>query len=266
MTSELASPTVTLFFITFNQRDIAAQTLLDVVAQDYAAACLHIVVLDDGSSDGSFDALTEVAAAVGGRCEIIRGQHGAHYRSAALWNSCIAAAPSHTEIFVQVDDVRLRSDFVRRHVDWHRIGPDFIVTGAKFEGPEETWDLSTCRRHSLASLGGHAAYDVPPTAIWGASLSYRRRLLERACDQPCERPYDELMTGYGHIEVELALRLVKAGGRTVYDPSVGVFHRDHDTANEFQRGLDRDSLKRAGLERNAAYICSKHGLTELPRW
>jgi GT2 family glycosyltransferase len=266
MTQPSRSPRVTLFFITFNQRDIAMRTLQDALAQEYPASKLEIIVLDDGSSDGSYAALLKASRAIA-RVKIIPGTHGLHYRNATLWNQCIAAAAPDTEVFVQVDDVRLRRDFIEQHIKWHREGLSHIVTGAKFEGPQETWVLQTCRRHSLAGPRGTAAYDIPPTAVWGASLSYPRRLFDVACSQAFERPYDELMTGYGYHEVEFALRLQKAGACTVYDPAVGVFHRDHDKFLERrQRGLDRELLMETGLERNAKYICTKHGLSALPRW
>jgi glycosyltransferase involved in cell wall biosynthesis len=266
MTESSDTPKVTFFFITFNQRDVAAKTLQDALAQDYPPSRLDIVVLDDGSTDDSYQTLVETGARANNRLKVIAGQHDGHYCSAALWNRCIATAIPDTEVFVQVDDVRLRRDFVRRHVDWHRLSSNLIVTGAKFEGRDETWELSACRRHSLAGPGGRAKYDIPATAIWGASLSYPRRLLKAACSQPSERPYDELMTGYGHHEVEFAFRILKAGGRTLYDPSVGVFHRDHDRLVEQERGLDREALTERSLEQNARYICVKHGLSTLPRW
>ena len=261
------TPNVTLFFITFNQREIAVQTLEDALVQDYPASKLEIITLDDGSTDGTYASLLEAASGQVGRIKVIAGTHQAHYRSAALWNQCIAASSFETEILVQVDDVRLRPDFIRRHAEWHRRGINHIVTGAKFEGRDETWALQACRRHSLAGPGGSARFDVPPTAVWGASLSYHRRLLEAACSEPFERPYDETMAGYGHHEVEFAFRLLRAGGRTVYDPAIGVFHRDHDPIIEReQRGLDRKVLMERSLAENAKYICAKHGLKALPRW
>jgi glycosyltransferase involved in cell wall biosynthesis len=266
MTQFSETPKVALFFITFNQRDIALQTLRDALAQDYPASQLEIIVLDDGSTDGSYAALIESSDAIG-RVKIVAATHEAHYRSAELWNRCIAAAATDSEVLIQVDDVRLRRDFVRGHVEWHRHGINHIVTGAKFEGRDETWELQACRRRSLAGPGGRAGYDVPPTAIWGASLSYPRRLLNAACSQPFERPFDETMTGYGYHEVEFAFRLQRVGARTVYDPAVGVFHRDHDPLLERQqRGLDREMLMERSLAENARYICAKHGLNTLPRW
>lgn len=266
MTPSSDPPKATLFFATFNQREIAVRTLQDALVQDYPASKLDIIVLDDGSSDGSYGALIGTASNARNRVQIIAGQHDADYRSAALWNRCIASAALDTEIFVQVDDVRLRRNFVARHAEWHRRSPNHVVTGAKFEGPQETWELKACRRHSLAGSGGSARFDVPPTAIWGASLSYPRGLIETSSTQPFERPYDETMTGYGHHEVEFGFRLQKAGARTVYDPAAGVFHLDHDPLLDQERGFDREALMKKSLAKNAHYICVKHGLDALPRW
>jgi GT2 family glycosyltransferase len=266
MTDVAAYPRTTLFFITYNQRDIAVATLRDALAQDYPAAQLDIVALDDGSDDDTAAALCAAASGARNRFELIVATRQADYRSASLWNRCIAAAVCDTSIFIQVDDVRLRPDFVAQHVKWHRDGVDRLVTGAKFEGPAETWALSACRRHGLARAGGTARHNVPPTAIWGASLSYPRKILPAACANPAERPYDETMTGYGHHEVEFAIRLNKAGAELVYDPAAGVFHRDHEPVAERRRGFDRQQLVERGLAENARFICTKHALDALPRW
>lgn len=259
-------PRVTLFSTTYNQRERAVETLRDALAQDYPEDRLRIVMLDDGSSDGTIAALREVAAEASSRVTLIEGRHDADYQSARLWNRCIAAAAADTEILIQVDDVRLRSDFVASHVGWHRLGRPHIVSGAKFEGPEETWELAACRRSSLAGQGSGPRVGVPATAMWGASLSYPRWLAEAASRSPSERPFDEAMSGYGYHEVELAYRMQRAGGLTVYDPAAGVFHRDHDDDGEQRRGFDRRQIVERGLAENELYFLSKHRLAQLPRW
>ena len=266
MTGGAEIPKVTLFFITFNQRAIAVATLRDALSQVYPAERLDIIALDDGSDDGTFAALRAVASGHEHRVRLVADTHEANYRSAALWNRCISMAAPDTDVFVQVDDVRLRPDFIMQHVKWHRDNAPHVVSGAKFEGPEETWQLSACRRRSLAGPGGSARRDVLATAMWGASLSYPRRLMTESCSRPTEQPYDEAMTGYGYHEVELAYRLQIAGGRTVYDPAAGVFHRDHDPVAEQRRGLDRQNLVKQGLADNANFFCVKHGLDALPQW
>ena len=181
------------------------------------------------------------------------------------WNECIAAAAP-SEVLIQVDDVRVRPSFVERHVGWHESSGLTLVTGAKFEGENEMWDLATCRRAHLAGVDGSARETTAWTAVWGASMSYPRTLVQAVWREPFDRPFDERMTGWGFHEVEFAYRAVQAGARVIYDPGVGVFHQNHSSRNDLGRGLDHDRQQALGAERNRAYVRSKHRLPALPRW
>lgn len=259
-------PFVTLFWATFNQKDRALRTLSDAYALDYPKDRYEVIVIDDGSIDGTPAAFREAARDSPFRVELIAGVHQIDYHHSRLFNACIAEAHPGTEVFVQVDDVVLRTDFLRQHVKWHVLGQPYVVSGAKFEGPEETWDLNRCKRGSLAGPGGGPSLDVPYSAMWAASLSYSRLLADKASTSVHERPYDERMIGYGHHEIEFAYRLERAGGRLVYDPASGVFHPDHLPVAEKERGFDRDRVVAEGLARNATFIREKHGLAEISRW
>jgi hypothetical protein len=76
------------------------------------------------------------------------------------------------------------------------------VTGANFEGDQETWDPASCRRARLGGADGWARELTAWTAVWGASLSYPRTLVAALRRDPFERPSDERMTGWGFHEVD----------------------------------------------------------------
>ena len=194
---------------------------------------------------------------------MIHANHDGHYLNALRWNSCIAAARDDTDVFIQVDDVRLRTDFIHQHVKWHVNSAEYVVTGAKFEGEDETWELASCRRARLA--GPHGAPNrVNYLAAWGASLSYTYSMVRKVWHAPYDRPFDERMRGWGFQEVELIYRMEMQGALVVYDPSAGVFHRNHLQSRELGRGLDRDALVSQGYELNERYFRKKHSLDELP--
>jgi glycosyltransferase involved in cell wall biosynthesis len=257
---------VTVYSITYNQCEIVSRTIRGLFNQDYPQDHYEIVVLDDGSNDDTLRTLNGLAQQSPVPLRVIACDHEADYLSARRWNQCLAAASPQTAVFIQIDDVRLRPDFIRQHIKWHAQGPQFIVTGAKFEGPTETWDLKACRRGRLAGPGGVAAEVEVFTAVWGASLSFPRTLMEKVSQPPFEMPYDERMTGWGFHEVECAYRMKKAGARIIYDPAAGVFHQDHTAETEARRGLSRDKLVSKGIESNEQYLLKKHGLDKLPRW
>jgi hypothetical protein len=196
----------------------------------------------------------------------LRREHDADYLNARRWNECINAATPETQVLVQLDDVRLRPDLVRRHVSWHLDGVMRVVTGAKFEGDEMTWDLASCARGRLVSTGDAPRAGVPWTAVWGASLSYPYTLTQALRREPYERPFDERMAGWGFHEVEFACRAVKAGAEVVYDPCAGVFHRSHGPRNDAGRPIDHTRERARGGDRNARYVVEKHELGRLPRW
>jgi len=264
--AESPVPTVAIFTMTYNQGDLIGDVLGDLLKQDYPEQSFEVIILDDGSTDDTQAVLESVAESGPVVPTILYCPHERDYMNARRWNQCIAAASEDAEVFIQVDDVRTRPDLIRQHVKWHQQGNPTLVTGAKFEGPAETWEFSACRRSSLAGTGGSPAPVAAFTAVWAASLSFDRRLLKAVWSEPHDRPYDERMEGWGLHEAELALRMQKAGARIVYDPSAGVFHRDHTPVTEGRRGLERERLRREGEAANARYLLAKHELQELPRW
>ena len=259
-------PFVAVYTLTYNQCETIRLLAHDLIRQKYPVERYEIIILDDGSNDGTLEKLASLVMRCSVTVKLLHYQHKDHYLSARRWNQCIQAAESKAEVFVQTDDVRVRPDFVTQHVKWHLGQDDWLVTGAKFEGDSVSWDLSKCRRRLLAGLDGTASEIVACTAVWGASLSFTRRAMDRVCCPPHDMPYDERMVGWGYHEVEFAMRMQRMGVRLVYDPAAGVFHRNHTKAIEAKRGLRRDELIEDGEERNVRYVLAKHGLRELPRW
>jgi GT2 family glycosyltransferase len=256
---------VTVFTITYRQREKVIQLMEDLARLEYPTSRFEVVVLVDDGHDGTFDAVSAESTAMPYALTPLLRQHEADYLNAKRWNECIAAADPATEVFVQVDDVRVRPDFLHQHLKWHH-ETGAVVTGAKFEADEETWDLAACRRSHLAGPDGEASTVSAWTAAWGASLSYPRTLVEEVTARPFDMPFDERMTGWGLHEVEMVYRMTLAGADLIYDPAAGVFHQNHTAVSEATRGIDRARAVEEGYRRNEEYVCAKHGLSSLPRW
>jgi glycosyltransferase involved in cell wall biosynthesis len=259
-------PFTTVYTITYNQCDAVKMLLADLKRQEYPVENYEIIILDDGSEDNTYEELKELTICCPIKIKILHCNHEEDYQSAKRWNQCIEAANPNTEIFIQVDDVRVRSNFIEQHVKWHLGKDEWLVTGAKFEGNILSWDLSKCRRRSIAGQNETASEVLSCKAIWGASLSFTRKAMKKIYCPPYDLPYDERMIGWGYHEVELALRMQKAGVRLSYDPAAGVFHKNHVKNVENSRGLQRSKLVSEGEKRNIKYILTKHKLPELPIW
>jgi len=259
-------PFVSVYTITYNQCEAVKNTVKGLFSQQYPRELYEIIVLDDGSRDDTASEIRDLARGADVRMQLVAAVHEADYLSALRWNQCIAASSVASDVFIQVDDVVVRPDFIQQHVKWHRWRDNCLVTGAKFEGPSETWELTSCRRNSLAGPDGAAALVEAFTVVWGASMSFTKEMMSRVFKPPYERPYDELMRGWGFQEIEFAFRMQKAGAVIVYDPAAGVFHKDHSLQTEVDRGLNREDLISRGSKQNERYVLEKHGLRSLPRW
>jgi glycosyltransferase involved in cell wall biosynthesis len=258
-------PFVSLMLITYRQPAMAEATVRGLFKQDYPRHLFEIVALDDGSGDSTVERLHQLASDSPVRMIVLAGIHEDDYLTGTLYNRCIAAANSHSEVLIQIEDALVRRDFVRQHVKWHVGVEQFLVTGAMFEADAETWSLHTCRRSCLTNSEG-APVICDFQAIWGKSLSYRRSLVEAVWNEPHDRPYDERMQGWGYHDTEFALRSVLCGATPIYDPGAGVFHPLHSVVSDSARDIDRSAHKRVGESRNPSYICEKHRLPGLPSW
>lgn len=111
-------PFVTVFTMAFNQRAKVLRLACDLARQRYPADRFELVVLDDGGTDGTSDSLHGVAPELPYDLKVLRREREGDYLSGKRWNECIAAsAPTH-QVLIQVDDVRVRPDFVDRHIRW----------------------------------------------------------------------------------------------------------------------------------------------------
>jgi len=142
-----AGPAVTVVIPTHNRRDTVMATVRMALAQ--RGVDVEVVVVDDGSSDGTFEAL---AALDDGRLRVIR--HEVALNVARARNAGIAAARA-PWIALLDDDDRWPPDKLRVQLDAAaRSGADFVYGSAltvDLAGhPEEVWDAPApedLRRH-----------------------------------------------------------------------------------------------------------------------
>lgn len=258
-------PFVTVYTITYRQKDILEETVQGLFNQDYPKSKYELIVLDDGSNDGTQQLLGRLQRLSPVSLTILETRHEGDYLSAKRFNQCIASASPATKVFIHVEDAFVRADFVLQHVKWHLSKELALVTGAMFEAEKQTWDLKHCRRSFLAAPHGNPVV-CDFQAAWAKSLSFTRELMESVWQPAHDKPFDERMVGWGYHETELAWRMKQAGARIVYDPSAGVYHPPHTKSSEQTRGFDREIVKDQGAKKNIEYFCRKHQLVELPVW
>ena len=264
----VTAPYLSVLLPTYRQPAMLLLTLRDLAGQVYPRDRWELVVLDDGSRDPS--ALIAVAAfAANVPLTLHRMPLGGCYSHAKLFNEMLRLTSPGAEVFVHVEDVRVRSDFLAQHAKWHG-GPGLrLVTGAMFEAPQESYERESCSRWNLMRMSGveSCAYECCFQSVFAKSMSYSTQLRELLSAPSAGGPFDAAMTGWGYQETEFAYRAALAGASCIYDLACGVYHPSHSTRDEDEyRKVDRARLKRHGTNANVRYLCLKHGISALPGW
>jgi glycosyltransferase involved in cell wall biosynthesis len=238
----MPEPAVSVVVPTRNRAGYLDVTLASLAAQAPGVP-YEVIVVDDGSSDGSTAEVARRAGVTYLRHETSRGPNAAR-------NTGIAAARGGLIALID-DDVRVPPDWVAElaaGADRHRWaealgGP----IHASLEGPAPR----SCGRESAPvttlDLGPR---DCETDFVWSANMAIRRGAIERIGG------FDEQVPIYGDEE-EWLIRLHANGGRVAYVAAAGLEHRRAgDDARlrslaraEYRRGrAARRNDRRKGIE------------------
>ena len=185
---------------------------------------LEIVIVDDGSTDGTFNSAIQFT-----RAENVSIHKHEHNRGlAAARNTGMKAARG--EIFVLLDaDFTIDENFVASHVKYYKSSDDIIgVTNWMDPGPEIPQNKFT--RYLYRSKRGAKSVGeggtVPPHQIPFSCSSMLSSVFDRVGG------FDENITAYGGEDTEYGFRINrKCSGKFVFTKSTKAIHHE-------QRGLD----------------------------
>jgi glycosyltransferase involved in cell wall biosynthesis len=219
---------VSVVMPTFNRRAFLPRMLEPLLSEPDA---LEIVVVDDGSGDGSFELLAQLA------------QRDARLRPVRIENSGMGEARmagarlARGEVVLLLDDdVLVAPGTVGGHSRAHAAAKGLVVVGAMpvSGGPQvdagdypRVMYASEYRRHCERWLR-HP--ETVLSTLWAGHLSLARTDL-LALEPPSPA---ELARGY-HSDIDFGLRCQRAGLKGVYDPSLAAEHLYTRDADAFVR-------------------------------
>lgn len=226
----MAEPAVSVVIPT-HQRRQALQTVLGSLGrQSVEPDSYEVVVAVDASTDGTLEMLEDLSTPYELRWVSPQGRG-----RASACNAAVAAARGEVTIVLD-DDMRVVPEFVARHRSHHPQGSRRCVLGAvpvELEAGsthaaryvKDKFDLHLSRLSDPAHLG-------LPRSFYTGNASLRTETMRAVGG------FDESFGIYGNEDVELALRLRKAGVELDYDPEALAYQSyDKDL-----RGLQRDTL------------------------
>jgi len=208
---------------TYNRLETLQYVIPSLLDQDIARERYEIIVADSQSSDGTaefFKAIVPVAPN-------LRHVPAAYSGRAAARNAGIGAARGNVVLFNDADIIAA-PDLLSRHLARHAV-PGIAVVGQEVQArsideyrerrdhPERRAPLHPARRRRLSWL----------YFLTGNASVSRADLLRVGC-------FDESFTGYGHEDLELGYRLVRAGIVICYEPRAVSYHLQ-DVPHEDQK-------------------------------
>jgi GT2 family glycosyltransferase len=228
---------------TYRRRASVLRTLASLSRQTLPASDYEVVVVVDGSDDGTREAVGAYAAPYALRA-IWQENRG----RAAACNAGIAAARGELVVVLD-DDMTATPDLLAAHLRAHEGREPRAVIGAAPVPIAPA--MSTPARYVAAKFNGHldrlaaAGGPVSLRDFYGGNLSVRRDVLERL------HGFDERFRVYGNEDLELSIRLSEAGVRVVYD-AAAVAWQAYD--KDFP-ALARDNVAKG---RTAVVLARKH--------
>jgi glycosyltransferase involved in cell wall biosynthesis len=206
---------------THQRREALRRALLGLDRQTAPAQSYEVLVSIDGSTDGSREMVAELAQQVP---YALRSVEGSGAGRAAARNVALAEARGEVTILID-DDMEPVAEFVERHLANHPAGTRSCVLGPV---PVEL-DASSphAARHVQAKFADHLERLSQPghrfvaRDFYSGNVSLPSELLRAV------GAFDESFAPYGNEDVELALRLAKAGTEFGYEPGA-VARQEYD--------------------------------------
>ena len=204
---------ISVVLSTFNRRTALARTLQCIFAQQLATSQFEIIVVDDGSSDDTWEYLAALES---------EGRLRAHRHSlqglAASRNRGLADAHAPIVIFLD-DDLTFENDLLAVHLEKHRGQPDSetAVIGAVLPAGDARTSASRWTSTWLRSSYQTYSHDPDKLRHFGVNCSAPRRLLAEMGG------FDESFVG-AHEDIELGFRMRQRGTRFIFAPHAIARH------------------------------------------
>lgn len=205
---------------TYNRKLKLRQCLDSLFAQTYPKDLFEIIVIDDGSSDGTRDML-EGLSKINPNLKYFIQQHKG---PAAARNLGIKYASAEIIGFTD-SDCLLNKDWVRQMLQGHREEKETAAIGGSTE---------VARGNIMAKVSQFLSDGAMATEIKGR----QETIFFPTCNVSFKRPY--LLAGFNELfplpageDLDLFWRLFKKGGRFSYRQDIKIFHDCHTDISSF---------------------------------
>jgi peptidoglycan/xylan/chitin deacetylase (PgdA/CDA1 family)/GT2 family glycosyltransferase len=211
-----SNPEISAVIATYNRREILLRSLQTLFAQDLAPELYEVVVVVDGSTDGTAEALRELHPRCGWR--VLERPNGG---ISPARNDGIRIARGQI-ILILDDDIFCEPDVLRQHIAAHQNGLPQIVFGPVMISPESHATLATDWHREtvdawMASLAHGAPLQWPYHAAIDPNTSLHRTIFRDY------GAFDESLP-YQREDSEIGMRFWKRGVPFRFLPTAVTYH------------------------------------------
>lgn len=205
---------------TYNRKHILARTLEAYMRQSARPQILEILVVDDGSTDGTGAIVGEIAA----RAQVpVRHLFQPNSGLSAARNHGIREALGELILFAD-DDIIPAPNLVSEHLNWHKRYPDPAVAVLGFV----TWSPEVHPTPFMEWLGFDGVQFNFGALTRGEVVDFQNAY---SCNTSLKTAwvkenggFDEDFKGYGFEDTEFGYRMCKKGLRVLYNPDAVGYH------------------------------------------
>ena len=235
---------ITVVIATYNRRELLARTLPSVLGQDYPPGDYEIILVVDGSTDGTAQYVRSLRTEC--RVEVLEQENRG---PAAARNAGIGAAAGEVALFLD-DDIRCDRGLLREHAEAHAAENGVLVHGAVWVAPESpptlvAWGTDQWNEHYNAACQAAGGLQPHRSGYLNVNSSVDVEVLRQLGG------FDETVA-FPREDFELGLRIWKSGVPFRYRPRATAYEVFTKPSRAFVRG------DASGYGRAEVTICRKH--------
>jgi glycosyltransferase involved in cell wall biosynthesis len=253
MTDDADLPFASVIVPTWNRADLVATSVASLLAQDYPADRFEVLVVVDGSTDGTATVIRHLQDQVGPSGPALRVFGQPHRGPNAARNIGFSAARGDPICLVD-DDVDVPPSWLRALVGGAVRNPGAGCLGGPIRLRLEGRAPRMCGDESLGEGELDLGDEEREVEIaWSGNMAIRRAALDLI------GPFRDDLRLLGHTEAEWVRRLQAAGGRVVYVPDAWLWHRRTASELRVPRLMWRNFLRGRGQSINGARFGLSYG-------
>lgn len=247
---------------TYNKSRVLEMTLKALSKQGYSQNQFEIIIIDDGSTDGTVERATSLAKIFKYKTTIIRQSHQG---PAAARNKGIKKARGRVVLIIN-DDTIPTADLIYRHADFHQKHPQENLGLLGYV----TWHPSlkvTPFMHWLEHGGPYFSFDKIKgkyagwERLWTCNISFKKEFLLK------NGLFDEEFPYAAWEDVELGYRLSKNGLKLLYDKNAAGYHYHpttiHSIKNKMIANGESALIMKRKIPKNVLPPIAKTPITQL---